>query len=141
MPVALRYARDPAEADDILQEALMRAWRMRGSCRSPDAPWAWLRQITANEALRLRAREREEPPLAAAEAPYEDPELERVADADAVRQALAALGRGERDVVQAFYFEDRSVPELALRLGLTVAAAKVRLHRARARMLSALMEE
>src|SRR4051794_8921998 len=52
-PVAMRYARDGAEADDILQEALIRAWRMRDTCRSPEAPWAWLRQITAREGLRM----------------------------------------------------------------------------------------
>jgi RNA polymerase sigma-70 factor, ECF subfamily len=140
--VALRYARDASEADDILQDALVRAWRMRGSCRSPEAPWAWLRQITAHEALRRRSRERDERPLTvAAGLACEDPDLERVGDADEARQALDALGSRERAVVQAFYFEDRSVPELALGLGLTVAAAKVRLHRARARMLRALMEE
>lgn len=140
MPVALRYARDPAEADDILQEALIRAWRMRDRCRSPDAPWAWLRQITANEALRARARERDEPPPSD-EVACQDAWVERVADADVARRALDALGSGERAVVRAFYFEDRTVAELAERLGLSVTAAKVRLHRARARMLNALKEE
>jgi RNA polymerase sigma-70 factor, ECF subfamily len=113
---------------------------MAGNCRSPEAPWPWLRRITANEALRARARERDEAPPSD-ELGHEDPELRRVHDADEARCALAALGRGERDVVTAFYFEDRSVPELAEGLGLSVAAAKVRLHRARAHMLKALKEQ
>jgi RNA polymerase sigma-70 factor, ECF subfamily len=140
MPVALRYARDRAEADDILQEALIRAWRMADRCRSPESPWPWLRRITANEALRAKARERDEPPPPD-EIGGDDPELERVHDADVARTALAALREGERDVVHAFYFEDRSVPELARSLGLSVPAAKVRLHRARIRMLHALKDQ
>jgi RNA polymerase sigma-70 factor (ECF subfamily) len=119
---------------------MMRAWRMADRCRSPGSPWAWLRRITANEALRARARARAEAPLPE-ELGREDPELQRVLDADLARTALAALGSGERAVVQAFYLEDRSVPELAERLGLSVTAAKVRLHRARARMLEALKDE
>jgi RNA polymerase sigma factor (sigma-70 family) len=113
---------------------------MADRCRSPEAPWPWLRRITANEALRARARERDEAPPSD-ELGHEDPELRHVHDADEARCALAALGSGERAVVQAFYFEDRSVPELAERLGLFVTAAKVRLRRARARMLKALKEQ
>jgi RNA polymerase sigma-70 factor (ECF subfamily) len=113
---------------------------MADRCRSPSAPWPWLRRITANEAFRAHARSREEPPPPE-ELGAEDPQLQQVLDADLARTALAALGGGERDVVQAFYLEDRSVPELAERLGLSVTAAKVRLHRARARMLEALKEE
>ena len=119
---------------------MIRAWRMADHCRSPGAPWAWLRRITANEALRARSRSRDEPPPPE-ELGADDPELQHVLDADFARTALAVLGGGERDVVQAFYLEDRSVPELAQRLGLSVTAAKVRLHRARARMLEALKEE
>jgi RNA polymerase sigma factor (sigma-70 family) len=113
---------------------------MADRCRSPSAPWPWLRRITANEALRARARTRDELPPPE-EAGAEDPRLQHVLDADLARTALGVLGRDERDVVRAFYLEDRSVPELAARLGLSVTAAKVRLHRARARMLEALKEE
>jgi DNA-directed RNA polymerase specialized sigma24 family protein len=55
--------------------------------------------------------------------------------------ATTSLDGSQTAVVQAFYFEDRSVPELAERLGLFVTAAKVRLRRARARMLKALKEQ
>jgi DNA-directed RNA polymerase specialized sigma24 family protein len=45
-------------AEDVVQEALARAWRSRGSCRTPDTPLPWCLQITRNEALRLIGRQR-----------------------------------------------------------------------------------
>jgi DNA-directed RNA polymerase specialized sigma24 family protein len=46
-----------ADAEDVAQNALIRAWRMRHACRSADAK-AWLRQIARNESLRAHAAQR-----------------------------------------------------------------------------------
>jgi RNA polymerase sigma factor (sigma-70 family) len=48
--------RPHAEAEDIAQEAALRAWRKRGSCRDPDRPEPWVKEITRNEAYRLYSR-------------------------------------------------------------------------------------
>src|SRR3712207_3939337 len=50
-----RLVRDPADREDAVQEALVRAWRQRSSCRTPRSPEAWVRQIARREALRLVA--------------------------------------------------------------------------------------
>ena len=46
------------DAEEVVQEALVRAWRSRSSCRTPEAPLPWCLQITRREALRLIGRQR-----------------------------------------------------------------------------------
>lgn len=58
---ARRFLRATHDVDEVVQEALVRAWRRRGSCRGDDR-MPWMRQIARNEALRLidRRRRRDE---------------------------------------------------------------------------------
>src|SRR5215208_83651 len=53
---ALRVVHCPVAADEAAQEAIVRAWRHRASCRQPEQPHGWLRQIAHNEAVRLACR-------------------------------------------------------------------------------------
>src|SRR6266702_2576703 len=45
---ARRVLRDHHDAEEAVQEALVRAWRRRDSCQSRDEPLPWLLQITRN---------------------------------------------------------------------------------------------
>src|SRR5437660_527962 len=54
---AVRILRRHHDAEEVVQEAMARAWRSRGSCQNPEAPLAWCLQITRNEALRLVGRQ------------------------------------------------------------------------------------
>src|SRR3954454_12133292 len=94
--LALREARTILgpwpDAEDAAQEAALRAWRRRATCRG--APGAWIRVIARNEALRVAGRRRDEAPLeAVAEVAAEgrDP----VSGRD-VRSAVGALEYGDR---------------------------------------------
>src|SRR4051812_37838655 len=53
---ALQVVGNRESADEAAQEAIVRAWRHRDSCRQPERPFGWLRQIAHNEAVRLAAR-------------------------------------------------------------------------------------
>src|SRR5687767_425866 len=53
---ARRYTRSQAEAEDIVQEAMLRAWKTRMTLRNTAYPLPWLLQITRNEALRALSR-------------------------------------------------------------------------------------
>ena len=54
--LAYRYASNPSEAEDIAQDALLRAWRRRSTLREADRRNQWLATIVRNEAFRQHAR-------------------------------------------------------------------------------------
>ena len=134
------------DAEEAAQEALIRAWRRRDSCRTPEAPVPWMMQIARNEALRAlegrdrrRAREDLEPDAEAA--PAEDPDLEGVVGCVTVEQALSGLSEEERTLVNMRYVDDLSQPEIARLLAIPEGTVKVRLHRIRKRLRSELKDE
>ena len=49
--MAYRYASNPSEAEDIAQDALLRAWRRRSTLRDAERRNQWLAAIVRNEAL------------------------------------------------------------------------------------------
>ena len=130
------------DVEDVVQEAMMRAWKGRGSCNSPHAPLPWCLQITRNEAFRRMTRA---PPSAALDATAEVTDsgaaeaIDRVAARIDVDRALDRLSSDERMLVALRYSHDYSQPEIARRLDIPEGTAKVRLHRVRKR-LELLME-
>lgn len=136
--VAIRFA-GPEMADDIAQEAVLRAWRRRDSCRDPSQPWAWLAQITRNEAIRHAQRQgappSEVPDVAGGPEPA-DSVLPRLA----LRDALEGLGELDRRLLRLHYELDVGVATLAKLHGLSPGAVRVRMHRARA-AVRAVIEE
>jgi RNA polymerase sigma-70 factor (ECF subfamily) len=118
------------DAEDAAQEAAIRAWRRRATCR--DAPGAWVRVIARNEALRMAGRRRDEEPLeAVAELAGEPP---RYAEPHDVRVAVSALDPVDRLLVVLRYWADLTQPEVAQATALPEGTVKVRLHRARRRL-------
>jgi RNA polymerase sigma-70 factor, ECF subfamily len=138
---AQRQARrllEPHEAEDAVQEAMIRAWRGRHRCRSPGAPEPWVRQIVRNEALRLRDRRggRAEPVTYEEESNggAVDPPEEGVLRRISVDQALGELGSEERKLVELRYVNDLPQGQIASILGIPEATVRVRLHRIRKRL-------
>jgi RNA polymerase sigma-70 factor (ECF subfamily) len=133
---ARRVLRNGDDVEDVVQEALMRAWRHRDSCRSSAARGAWIRQIARHEAYRLLGRVRHGEPF--------DEEAERLpgvdADADAivrqivVRGAIARLPPEDRVLALLRYEADLEHPRIAGLLGIPEGTVKVRLHRIRNRL-------
>lgn len=117
------------DAEDAAQEAAIRAWRRRATCR--DAPAAWIRAIARNEALRTAGRRRDEAPLEAAAAVAV---AAAPGDSQDVRAAVRALDPGDRLLVLLRYWADLTQPEVARAAALPEGTVKVRLHRARRRL-------
>jgi RNA polymerase sigma-70 factor, ECF subfamily len=128
-----------AEAEEAVQEALMRAWTRRHACRSPEAPLPWMLEITRNESRRLLARRTPRAYAAAGEATADEPEGEDQGITSAttrvtVQQALAHLVDADRRVLRLRYADDLTQADMARRLGVPEGTVKVRLHRARGRL-------
>jgi RNA polymerase sigma-70 factor (ECF subfamily) len=133
---ARRILRNQTEAEDVVQEAMMRAWSRRGSCQSPQAPIPWCLQITRNEAFRRLDRRVHAADHALADLPDRraSDEPDRVIDRVDIGRALACLRPDERILIALRYSCDWSQPEIARALDIPEGTAKVRLHRVRKRL-------
>ena len=136
-PELLRFARwlarDPAIAEDIVQEALLRAWRSRNALKERGAARAWLLTIVRREHARLFERKRFNlVPLdedLAASIPAE-PEGEL----SVLRHAIMQLPLQYREPLVLQVLGGFSIAEIARELALSGTAVLTRLHRARNRL-------
>ena len=133
--MAYRYASNPSEAEDIAQDALLRAWRRRSTLRDSDRRNQWLAAIVRNEAFRQHARVRPDPTatLELHEGAEDDQVLATVETAD-LHAALDRLSQRDRSLLEMRYEEDLTQAMIARRLGIPEGTVKVRLHRARNRL-------
>lgn len=150
--IARGVVRNDAEAEDIVQEAYLRAFANLSTFRGGSSLSTWLSRIVINEAIgRLRKRRRMVAMPDNPEAqiirfplnPSDDPERTM-----AQRQILALVERATdslpdvyRTVFVARVIEGFSMEETADLLGLRPETVKTRLHRARALVRKALDEE
>jgi len=130
--LAYRYASNPNEAEDIAQDALLRAWRRRSTLREADRRNQWLATIVRNEAFRQHARIRPSP-IATIEAfeGVEDPQVVATVERADLHAALRRLDDRDRQLLALRYGEDLTQQAIARRLGIPEGTVKVRLHRAR----------
>jgi len=130
--LAYRYASNPSEAEDIAQDALLRAWRRRATLRDPERRNQWLATIVRNEAFRQRARVRPDP-IATIElqGSEEDEDVSATVDRADLQAALGRLSDCDRQLLELRYGEDLTQAAIARRLGVPEGTVKVRLHRAR----------
>jgi RNA polymerase sigma factor (sigma-70 family) len=126
-----------ADRDDIVQEALVRAWQKRRQYDpARGTPAAWLLAITADRARRARIRHRPTPGPSLGEVPG------RVRSADDrvdVEFAVARLAPRQRLAVDCFYFVGLSVAETAAVMRCSEGTVKSTLADAR-RVLRPLLE-
>ena len=143
---AQRYTRCPTDAEDVVQEALLRAWKTRMSLRNTGHPMPWLLQITRNEALRRLSRNgRERDHAILVEHPEPHPVLEEWTETAAIRLDVAAamrqLGQDDREMINLRYTEELTHSTIADLMNIPVGTCKVRLHRLRKRLGVLLAEE
>jgi RNA polymerase sigma-70 factor (ECF subfamily) len=141
--LAYRLTGDEEDARDVVQEAYLRAFRGMRRFRGDAAFSTWLYRITANcassqVARRSRARHEEldaDAPLTDLRADR-DPELRAglAYDRDRIEAALQELPPRLRSVVVLRDIYDLPHESIAAELGISEAAAKVRLHRARRKL-------
>src|SRR5215203_563872 len=138
--VALGVLGNPADAEDVCQDAFLTALQKLEECRDPKRFAAWLRRIVRNQALNFRERRslRQGEPLerVAEAAGGDDPgrEAERSELRDRLLTALAVLPETQREVVLLHDLEGWRHREIADLLGTSEGAVRVRLLEARRRL-------
>ena len=132
---ALRMLGDPAEAQDVAQEALLRAYRALGRFEIGRRFSPWVCAIAANAArdhLRSPVRRLQSMglwPGREGAAPDTPDRLEVDDDRDALAEALLSLKPKLREALVLRFVSDLSVEEVAEALGIGVSATKMRLKR------------
>jgi RNA polymerase sigma factor (sigma-70 family) len=117
------------ERDDVLQEALTRAWSKRSTFDpARGTPLTWLLAITADQARRARRRRR---PLALFDASQASRSIDDRLDIEA---AVARLPGRQRLAVDCFYFVGLSVAETAAVMRCAEGTVKSTLSDARVRL-------
>jgi RNA polymerase sigma-70 factor (ECF subfamily) len=131
---------DLAEAQDVVQEAFVRAVVHKAKVLAADSPEAWLRRVTRNVAIsrwrrvRHRAQLLDRSGLRPAAVP--EPTPDRVAMLEAVKQ----LPRGQREAIALHYLADLSVEQIAQTLAVSTGTVKSRLSRGRTALAAVLGE-
>ncbi len=145
--LATRLTRDPAEAEDLVSETVMAAWRRRGQLRDPAALRGWLRRSLVNRVIdRSRRHSVELLDFAAVEADWRDddftvdPEavVERAELRDELEDALVRLPVIYRIPVVLHDALDWSGSEVADAMRIGLPAAKQRIRRGRMMLVHAL---
>lgn len=135
--MAWRYCRDRGRAEEMAQEAFIRAWRGLGQFRRESSFSTWLFALAANvfrnelkrfPTVNVPLEDAAEP----AEHPSNDDLMETREQSDVVRRAVLALPQRYREPVVLFYFHEMDVSAAARTMGLPEGTVKARLSRARA---------
>lgn len=152
--IAWRITRDAQESEDIVQEAMLRLWDQapriaaRHSGSSDGAGFrvgAWLQRVVTNLAIdRLRRTKRlthGELPEREDDAPLADAMVETREDGTLARALIAALPDRQRAAIVLTYYEELPNAQAAAAMDMNVKAFESLLHRARAGLRQAFMDQ
>ncbi|HGM6070101.1 TPA: RNA polymerase sigma factor [Stenotrophomonas maltophilia] len=148
--IALAITRDRQASEDIAQEAFVKGWQQLHQLRSSTSFLPWLRQITRNLARDWLRAQRGRPltgeaaevalGMAADPAPGAADRLQRVEEEIAAEDIISALPADSREVLLLYYREGQRSQQVADLLGLSDAAVRKRLSRARAQVRDGLLQ-
>ena len=142
----MAITRDHQAAEDITQDAFVRAFNQLKKLRDPSRFGPWLGSIATNLARDYLRKEKRlvwtsdiEHANPSSEASVEEQILEREKVAT-LREALRLLPPEQNQVVILFYYYESRVEEIASLCGISAGTVKSRLYRARRKLLEILQE-
>jgi RNA polymerase sigma factor (sigma-70 family) len=141
---ALRRTPSREDAEDVVAETFLTAWRRLDRIPAGDEARLWLYGVARNALANQRRGERRRVRLAGALHAESVRQASRATDADhevaRVAAAFARLSDDDRDVLTLAAWEGLDAGEIATVLGCSRNAARIRLHRARRRLARELEE-
>jgi len=132
--LALRLLGSEADAQDAVQDGFVQAWRGLARFRGDSAFATWMYRIVTNRCLNILATRRPAEPLSDDHADARDDPAEAAADRErmqAVAAAVLRLGPEQRAALVLREFQGLSYDDISDVLGVSMAAVKGRIHRAR----------
>lgn len=131
--------RNESDCEDVIQEALLRAWQKRDQLRDEAVFRSWICRITANTCIEWLRRRKRETSLSAGQQlrlSSADRDFEQLA----MKEALDALTPEIRVCMTLHYLDGWPVSEVAQMLGIPEGTVKTRLMKGRQRMNALLRE-
>ena len=135
--------RDPATAEDVVQDAFVDLHRHWSRLRDQEKAAAYLRTAVVNRSRsvhRRRAVAAKHPPAAPGDVPGADVTVTATERRDAVLAALAALPARQREVLALRYYLDLSEQQIADTLGISRGSVKTHASRGAAALRASLEE-
>ncbi|MBK8556223.1 MAG: RNA polymerase sigma factor [Lewinellaceae bacterium] len=134
--VLLRFARDRAEAEDLLQDGFIRVYRDMTQFRGEGALGGWIRRIMVNTALSHLRKQRDFLQSTPDFNPFEnllrtEEDFSANLDAERLLSLLQKLPPGYRTVFNLYAIEGFSHEEIAEQLGISIGTSKSQLFKAR----------
>src|SRR5215831_8163319 len=133
---ALRILREPAEAEEVVQDVFVQVWRQAETySRDRGTPEAWLITMARSRGIdKLRSRRRRNEMVRPAENPDRLPEPVALESASGPAEARATLGgaltelpAAQRSVLELAYFDGLTQSEIAAKLGEPLGTVKTRM--------------
>ena len=146
---AFHHARNMSDAEEIVQEAFVEAYSRLSTLQKPCRFGSWFRRIVTNIAILWFRQRRSIVSFEEVSNIYHNEEeirysyydtlspldhFEAKEQADKLDAAISALPQTYRRVIMMFYFDAQSYKEIAAELGISVAALKSRLYRAKEKL-------
>ena len=136
--IALNWFRCPADADDAVQETMLRLWRSETDFQNEDHLRRWLVRVTLNECRRISRHPWRKRTVPLEECP---PPVFRDPAQSSLFQEVMALPSKYRLPLYLHYYEGHSTAEIGELLGLKASTVLTRLARGRAKLKTQLEEE
>jgi RNA polymerase sigma-70 factor, ECF subfamily len=134
--MAWRYCRDRSRAEEMAQEAFLRAWRGLKQWRRESSFSTWLFSVAANvyrtELKRIPSVDLPLEDVAEPPSPFtHDTQLEEEARDESIRRAVLALPEKYREPLILYYFHEMDLSQAAATMGMPEGTMKARLSRGR----------
>jgi RNA polymerase sigma-70 factor (ECF subfamily) len=144
--LAWRLTSDESAAEDIVQEAFIKAWRKIGNFRMESSFRSWLHRITVNTAMDYLRRQARRKQFETTEPEFESVQMGTVSPAvdtqidirEQTEAAMMNLSETERSALLLKHFEGHSIKEIAQIMETTTGACKQTIFRAVKKMRIAL---
>ncbi len=136
--LALSLLGDQVEAEDVVQDVMLKAWEHREEWGSIERPLAWLSQMTKNQALDKMRKMRPDPLPKEGSAQWQHPNLVETPQSTEglalMQHLISDLPSPLDSIVRLRDIEGLSYREIALELQLSEDQVRVYLHRARTKI-------